>query len=546
MPALLAILGGALLLVWPALLNGYPILFSDTGGLLDMGLAGDMGWDKPWVYGPFLALTSAGLTLWGPVAAQGLLLSHLLWLTQAVMAPPRPGRHLALCAVLASATAAPWFAALLMPDIFAPLVLLSLFVLAYGPGRVSRAALAWAGVVGTLAVASHLAHLVLAAGVVAVAGLLRRQLPWRPALPIAAALLFLLGSNLVGNGVLAVSPYGSVFALARLIGDGPGRAYVDAACPAAGWRICAWQGRLSADSDEFLWHPNGPIWADGYGPIRYAPEAARLVPAIIAAHPGAVLQAAAANTLHQLGLVRVGDTLVADHLDVALLPRLQQYFPPQEATAFRASLQAADHLAAAAAPFTPLHLAVLVAGAAGTLWIALGLALTRRSPASKPTLTPHGEDQSLIPHNEEQNPIGHCDEQSLVPHGEEQTLLRHCEERSDAAIQGPHGPDAGRPRITMPQAARNDPANQATRNDSSKGPWRWPSTRKNPLQALAILTLAGLLANAAATGALSGPHHRYQARIAWLVVLPPLLAYAARKDASCRDTSAGAMWTSAS
>ena len=543
MLAPLAILGGALLLVWPALLNGYPILFSDTGGLLDMGLAGDMGWDKPWVYGPFLALTSAGLTLWGSVAAQGLLLSHLLWLTQSVMAPPRQGRHLALCAVLAAATAAPWFAALLMPDILAPLVVLSLFVLAFGPGRVSRTALAWAGVVGTLAIASHLAHLVLAAGVVAAAGLLRWRLPWRPALPIAAALLFLLGSNLVGNGVLAVSPYGSVFALARLIGDGPGRAYVDAACPAAGWRICAWQGRLSADSDEFLWHPNGPIWADGFGPIRYAPEAARLVPAIIAAHPGAVLQAAAANTLHQLALVRIGDTLVADHLDIALLPRLQQYFPPQEATAFQASLQAADRLTAAAAPFTPLHLAMLAAGAAGTLWIALGLALTRRSPASEPIPTPHSQGQSLT---------GRCDDQDPV---------RHCEERSDAAIQGPHAPalaaDAPRtvPQTAIPHTARNDGgtsaacAGKGTRvahNHEAPSFGRLRAIANNPLQALAILTLTALLANAAATGALSGPHHRYQARIAWLVVLPPLLAYAARRDASRRDTSAGVMWTSAS
>lgn len=66
------------------------------------------------------------------------------------------------------------------------------------------------------------------------------------------------------------------------------------------------------------------------------------------------------------------------------------------------------------------------------------------------------------------------------------------------------------------------------------------------LQGLAVLALTGLLANAAATGALSGPHDRYQARIAWLVVLPPLLGYAARRDVSCRATSAGDMLTSAS
>ncbi len=494
MPALFAVLTGAALLVWPALVNGYPVLFSDTGGLLDMGLAGDMGWDKPWVYGPFLALTSLGLSLWGSVAAQGLLLSHLLWLSQAVVAPPRPGWHVSLCAVLAAGTAAPWFASLLMPDIFTPLVVLCLFVLAFGSGRLGRGALVWAGVVGTVAIASHLSHLIVATAVVALAGLLRWRLPWRPALPLAAALLFLLGSNLVGNGVLAVSPYGSVFALARLVGDGPGRAYVDEACPAAGWRICAWSGRLPTDSDEFLWQPNGPVWADGFGPIRYAPEAAKLVPAIIAAHPGGVLLAAATNTLRQIGLVRVGDALVALHLDVALLPRLELYFPVREAAAYRASLQAAEKLGAVAVPFAPLHIAVLLAGVAGSLWI-----VGRGSLSLRERVGVWG---------------------SWLRSGELGTPSARGSASDGIALARPLTPALSRREREKEVAAC--------------------------LQGLAVLALAGLLANAAATGALSGPHDRYQARIAWLVVLPPLLAYAARRDASCRATSAGDRLTSAS
>ena len=428
--------------MWPALVNGYPILFSDTGALLEMALDPNMGWDKPWVYGPFLTPFHLRLSLWGAVAAQGLLVSWMLWLTQAVLLPPRPWRHAALCAVLAVATAAPWFTALLMPDVFTPLVVLGLFVLAYGPGRLGRGTLGAVGVVAAIAIAAHLAHLILAAAAIAAVAVLRRRVPWRPALPLAGALAMLLVSSLVGNGVLAVSPYGSVFALARLIGDGPGRDWVDAACPAANLRICAWRGRLTADSDQFLWDPYGPVWADGFGPIRYAPEAKLLVPAIIAAYPGGVLLAATANTLRQLGRVQVGDALAALHVDVAVLPRLELYFPPAEAAQYRASLQAADRLPAVAAPLRPLHLLALLAGTIASLGIAL--------------------------------------------------------------------------------------------------------RRRGPLQGLAVLVLVGLLANAASTGALSGPHDRYQARIAWLVALPPLLGYAAARDASRRTTSSGAMRTSAS
>ncbi len=428
---------GALSLVWPALYNGYPLMFSDTGPLLEMGLEPSIGWDKPWIYGPFLAL-SWRTTLWLPLAAQGVLVSWVLWLTQAALGGPRVRLHLALCAVLAIGSAAPWFTSLLMPDVFTPVAVLCLFILAFGGERLSRVELAGVMTLGSVAIAAHLAHLILAAGCIAVLTLLRWRPGWRfswrplgrPAVPLAAAFAMLLLTNAVGNRTLGISPYGSVFALARLVGDGPGLAYLDRACPDPKLRLCAWQGRLSADSDEFLWHPQGPLWADGFGPTRFAPEAARLVPAIIAAYPHDTLRAAAANTLRQLLRVQVGDTLVPDHLDIAVLPRLRPYLPPAEIARYQAALQPRGLFRDAAAPFLAVHAALLAAGAAGSVAVMLRCWRTRRA-----------------------------------------------------------------------------------------------------LAGLAAVVLTALLANAFATGALSGPHDRYQARLAWLVLLAPL-AYAARLDAS--------------
>ena len=48
--------------------------------------------------------------------------------------------------------------------------------------------------------------------------------------------------------------------------------------------------------------------------------------------------------------------------------------------------------------------------------------------------------------------------------------------------------------------------------------------RRHPVAGLCAATLVCLLANAAVTGALSGPHDRYQSRVAWLVVFAPLTA----------------------
>ena len=65
--------------------------------------------------------------------------------------------------------------------------------------------------------------------------------------------------------------------------------------------------------------------------------------------------------------------------------------------------------------------------------------------------------------------------------------------------------------------------------------------RDMPRAGLAALVLAALLANAFAAGALSKPHDRYQARIAWLLLVPPAFQIGARAS-----TSAGERRTSCS
>lgn len=424
---LAAILLGALMLIWPAALNHYPIVFSDLGGLLSMGHEPEIGWDKPWVYGPFLRLTDLNLTLWLPALAQGMLLSHLLWLLQKATVGAVAWRHLLLCAVLAAGTAAPWFTALLMPDIFTPITVLSLFLLGFAlPGRLSRGERCWILAIASVAIAAHLAHLIIACACLVITLMLRwRRLPWGMA-ALAIALAWLMASNIIGNGIVGISPYGSIFAMARLQADGPAARYLKDVCPAAGYRLCAWADQLPEDSDRFLWTPDGPIWAHEYGPTMIVGEAKQIVAASLRAYPWMAARAAFANTVEQLQLAATGDTLVPDHLNSTVLPRIQKFFPPSEAVSFGRGLQAQGLLPAAAAPFLWPQAAILIIGMIGTLAV---------------------------------------------------------------AVFG----------------------------------WRTGTV----LPGFALMVMAGLLANAFASGALSHPHDRYEARIAWLVLLPPLLLLAA-------------------
>ena len=423
MTRLTAILAGALLLAWPALLNGYPIVFSDTHAFLVQGGTWRMVWDKPFVFGPLLTALHLRVSLWLPLAAQVALLSWMLWRLRAAFAPPTPRFHLLLCAGLAAGSAAPWVASLLMPDMLAPVVVIALFLLAFVP--LSRTATAGLLALGAVAIASHLSFLPLAAAVALAALLLRGRR--RVLAPLGLAIALLLATNLAGHGRFAISPYGAVFALARLVSDGPAQTVLARACPAAGWTLCAWQGRFPADSDKFLWDGDGPVWSTG-GPVALAPEAAAIVRATLLGEPAAVLRAALANTWEQLGRVALGDTLGNDWLENSITGSLREWFPAAEMARFRAGRQMQQTLRALAAPLNAPHAALLLLGAAATLVVAI------------------------------------------------------------------------RRRATLPGR-------------------------------FAALVLVAVLANAGVSGALSRPHDRYQARIAWLLLLPPLLMPRAARPA---------------
>ena len=414
-----SIAAGGFFLIWPALVNGYPLVFTDTGTFLDQLLLPFMIWDKPWIYGPVLAVLSSRLTLWLPLLAQGLAVSWVLWRVRQVFRPPLPRAHLGLCLALALGSAAPWFAALLMPDILAPLTVLTLFLLAFEPDAARR----WpVTALAAFAIAAHLTHLLIAAACLCVVLIARPRAFARAALPVGMALGLLMATNLAGHGRLGVSPFGAVFALARLVTDGPARTYLEDHCPEASPWLCRWTGRFPATSDLFLWSPDGPVWTFPGGPIALAPEAARIVTATILTRPGAVAWVALGNTATQLGTIRLDKVLRGDDLDATVGARLRAYYPAGEVARFEASAQHAGRLGVLAAPWQRAHGVFLVAGAVSAAVL-------------------------------------------LV--------------------------------------------------------WSWRHDRV--LFSLIALIAAGNLSNAFATGALSGPADRYQARVAWLVVLPVLL-----------------------
>jgi len=424
----IAILLGGMLMIWPALWNGYPLLYTDTHVFINQPTPGHFNWDKPFIYGPWMLLSHAWYSLWGIVLVQGALLSQLVWLAQQTVGSVTPLRHLLVCLVLSLLTGASWFVSLLMPDIFAGMALLCIFILGFS-NRLTQAMTVWVSLLGAFAIAVHLSHLVIAAACLLVVLVLRWRRFGYALLPLVIALAALLGTTMYMFNKVSVSPFGSVFMLARMSADGNVKSILEKHCSEKTWHLCAWTERLAKDSDDFMWDASGPVWTHPGGPIGLAPEASEIVALAMRTRPWQVLWSATQNTVTQLTMVKLVDTIQPDGLDQTVVKSVEKFFPSAELERYKNSKQVQGKMLER----------VSFVSAVGTAAVLLGFLLSI---------------------------------------------------------------------YLLLQA------------------WR---SRQWTVLALITMIWMGVLANAFATGGLSKPHYRYQTRIAWLLVLPPLLLWPYKK-----------------
>jgi len=390
---LIAIALAAALLLWPAVWNGYPIVFADTGTYLSQAIHRYAGWDRPVFYSLFMLPLHATTTVWPVVVTQALIAAYVLHLVCRVLVPALPaGIFVAGIAVLSLATWLPWLVSELTPDLFTPLLVLLLAILAWTPDRVSRAEQVCLVALAACMIASQLSSLplacVLLAGLVLLSvwrGAARRpvglgrapSLPRRMlliVLPPALAITGLCTVNLGAHGRFAISPFGNVFLLARVIYDGPGMATLRRDCPSRGWRLCPFLDRFPTDSDGFLWNRNSPLTLAG-GAKAVSQDAGAIIVAALRSDPAGAARAAIGNTLEQLRRFVSGDGL--EPWPEQVTPWIERDFPSAERAAYAAARQQRGLLSVPAA-LAAIHQVVSLLGVAACF--ALLPAVARRRP----------------------------------------------------------------------------------------------------------------------------------------------------------------------
>jgi len=382
---------GALLLLWPAALNGYPLVFSDTGTYLSQAIQHYLGWDRPVFYSLFLLPLHLTLTTWPAIVAQALLVAHTLHLLRRALLPALSAWWLVpLLGALSLASPLPWLASQLMPDLFTGLLVLALGLLVFARGSLSRGEQLWLIGFSAFMIAVHQSHVPLVlllaplllslrwwlgpeaaapdASVRNAPTLTRTAQAGNPSCPAASsatassctgaclppprdtlwlatgrllaplllACLALISANLAGHHRASLAPFGNVFLLARVIYDGPGMRALLRECPRAHWRLCPYLGQFPPTADDFLWQPDSPINRAG-GPKLVSAEANAIIANAIEAEPVAELGAVLGNAAQQLAQFATGDGLEAWPRTVT--PWIVRDFPTSEAATYLASRQ---------------------------------------------------------------------------------------------------------------------------------------------------------------------------------------------------------------
>jgi hypothetical protein len=294
-----------LVLLAPAIWNGFPLIFPDTGGYLIAALSGTPMHGRSAFYGLFL---SAGIpfAFWPCIILQSALMAWLFAVTLRVNGlGGRPWLAFAIVAFTTITTSLPWLTGQLMPDILFAAAALALYLLAYAHDLLARWERLLLATVIAIAIPSHMAAAGLCVGVVAalwLLGLIRPLTLPAPrlafaAFAIAAGIALCPLSNLALIGHFGFTPGGSSFLFGRLIEDGMIDRYLEDKCPDPSLQICAYKDEIPDQADDWLWGNSAFYKLGGWD--GYAEEQGRIIRETFVLYPLEHLTTAVVATLEQ-------------------------------------------------------------------------------------------------------------------------------------------------------------------------------------------------------------------------------------------------------
>jgi len=256
-----ATLLSTLLLIAPALWNGFPLLEYDTGGYLARWYEGSLLINRPLIYG-FLLTANVPFAFWPVIVFQSLL---TFWILAVVLRTHgyggRPMLVFGFIAVLSVVSTLPWITAILLTDIYAGLAILAFYMLLTRSDQLTRFERWIFVVLIACACASHSATLavmiLLSAASIVLTLFDRARLPRirvaQGVFAIALGAVIVLGTNFMLVKRVTWTPGGSAMYFGRMLQAGIVAKYLDKYCPDPALKLCAIKDRLPDNADDWFW-----------------------------------------------------------------------------------------------------------------------------------------------------------------------------------------------------------------------------------------------------------------------------------------------------
>ena len=321
------------MLLAPAFINGYPTLNPDDNTYLLSGFLFETPFDRPIAYGILLRLLSGnGGSLWLAVAVQGWCVA---WLVIKLMVLAngnklRPSYCLVAVLLLSLCTSLSWISSQLIPDVFTPIAGMCLALILFGRERQANLVVLY--VLFTVAICTHLSHVVIFTLLLLALLLLRRFFfTYDRLLKCRRALLALLlaGVSIATMGS-ALSKSKHVFAIGAMLEQGILKPYLDEHCPTENYKLCAYKDSLPKDANIFLWDEQAsPLYKTGGWAANKADYSAIFNGSIterkyILLH----LQASVVSTARQALSFHIGDGVIPFTEGTTINATVRKYLPP--------------------------------------------------------------------------------------------------------------------------------------------------------------------------------------------------------------------------
>jgi hypothetical protein len=303
-----------IILIWPAIYNGYPFFYSDSASYIASGFELQTPSDRPITYGILIWLTSlGGFSIWGIIIFQNTILSWLLYKNICAFCNSSYNSILSLIVVflLTSLTGISWVSTQVMTDVFTPVIFLSATLILSDKiyDKPSRIILY---IIFTIATATHLSHIVLNLCLIFCCGTFYSFAKKKNIYSIYTGKkllnMFLLTIVAYVPMMSAASKSSAIFYMSRMSASGIAQKYLNAHCDNMNYKLCAYKNVMPTSEIDFLWSPDSPLQKTGGWKANRA-ECRKIVWSLLTSpeyYPDQIL-AAYKSSIRQLTLFDVGE-----------------------------------------------------------------------------------------------------------------------------------------------------------------------------------------------------------------------------------------------